>query len=380
MPRAVLVRVANSLCAASAAALEWRVLNAAARNFPGLLAAHNAPGVQFALALDDRPIRTLCRGRMSLAAGDSVANTITDTTRFAISSLTKPTAAYITLRCAHQYAINIDLPIAQLLSRSALRSLDLPPHFLPITIRQLLSHSGGLPCSHPPYTDHAPLTPPECLRNQPRDAKPSDPASPPCALYSGLNYAILEAVLTSIRACTFADIARDALPRSSAGSLNLIPDFSFDWSRPPEVAADHEADGTQLPLRYPGSLASSGMICTATGLVRLFQILLADARAESPDATTLLPAHLARELFTPQPFDPNDPASAKFTLGMHLFKDVDPIALDHGGNRTGFRAILLVVPRARLVAAAFCNSSAGFRVVQPLIGLIRELALARPYQ
>jgi CubicO group peptidase (beta-lactamase class C family) len=149
------------------------------------------------------------RGEILLRHGYGFANRTsrnTATTKFRIASLTKQFTAVLILRLQEQGKLSIDDRICSYLEFCA-------PQWAPITIRQLLSHSSGIP----DYTDFldfdarqaTPTTREELIarfRSEPLISTPGSVYN-----YSNSGYILLGQILEYITGMPYADIIKNEL-------------------------------------------------------------------------------------------------------------------------------------------------------------------------
>jgi CubicO group peptidase (beta-lactamase class C family) len=149
------------------------------------------------------------RGEIILRHGYGMANRTnrnTATTKFRIASLTKQFTAVLILRLHEQGKLNIDDGICSYLEFC-------PPHWQPITIRQLLSHSSGIP-DYTEFRDFdarqaTPTTREELIarfRNEPIIFSPGSMYK-----YSNSGYILLGQILEYITGMQYAELIKNEL-------------------------------------------------------------------------------------------------------------------------------------------------------------------------
>jgi len=149
------------------------------------------------------------RGEILLRHGYGLANRTsrnTATTKFRIASLTKQFTAVLILRLQEQGKLSIDDRICSYLEFCA-------PQWAPITIRQLLAHSSGIP-DYTEFLDFdrrqaTPTTREELIarfRNEPLTSTPGSVYK-----YSNSGYILLGQILEYITGMPYADIIKNEL-------------------------------------------------------------------------------------------------------------------------------------------------------------------------
>jgi CubicO group peptidase (beta-lactamase class C family) len=302
-------------------------------------------------------------GRLEFFSGhglaDIASNTpITEDTVFRIASITKTVTAMAVLQLWEQGLVDLDAPANQYLR--AFQLIPAKASFRPATVRQLLTHTAGLP---------------EMVR-------PS----------RALRYAFGESFTLQERLPTLAEYYRGSLRLvTEPGDTFRYTDHSFatlgqlveDVSGQPldrylrerifeplgmadtdllrsERVRSHLATGYTLGSRGPKAVtdrqwvtaAASSIYSTPRDMARYLAALLEGGSGEH--SSVLTPATLAM-LFEPQyrP-DPRVPgiglAFSRFNLGGHL-------AVEHEGVLPGFNADIFLAPQDRVGVMAFTNGA-----------------------
>lgn len=358
MPMNALRGLGHSICASSCLLIETRVLNALTRNLPGMLAEHDVPGMQCALCVGTRPVRSIACG-----LAETLNNTpLTCETRFLAASLSKPITALVFLELAAQHRIDLDRPISMLAGEDFCDSLHEGAGAL--TCRELLMHTAQVPHFDSAMYTVDQLCESEIMRlrferstrRQYFDA--AIDTTKHSRTYTGRGYAILQAVAERHFGQTFDQIARWAL------FDHIGSDCSFDprAACSPTVARDHDGESTTcLPQLWTPAVASSGLVASAGELAMVMRYALRQRRRIPLGDLFVRPTG----------------SSAPYTCGLHLKKDHDEQILDHGAARIGMRGVLKVIPAAGMVLVMLANGSKGVEVSRTFVGLAEELGRAR---
>ena len=212
------------------------------------------PGLAFSIANADGTGVTLVAGVVDLATGEPV----TADTRFRLGSVSKPVTALLVARALADGDVDLDQPLETLMA-------DCPPELHGLTLRQLLSHTAGLPHYG---AERSGLGQTHYPRS--RDAFPlfldRVPVSPPgeTYTYSSYGYTVVAAVLEEITGTPFPDQLEAAFPepdgiRADSGAYRL-QNNRFEFSEGAAIAApEHDYSYT-----WPGG----GMIASAPVLAR----------------------------------------------------------------------------------------------------------------
>ena len=178
------------------------------------------------------------KGKILLSRGYGEANRewkvpISPTTKFRIGSITKQFTATLIMQLQEQHKLNVPDPICQYLD-------PCPEVWKPITIRQLLSHTAGIPnyTDEPGFDQKEPLHWSvdkliEMFRNKPLDFAPGSDWR-----YSNSGYVLLGAIIEKITGKSFEDMLKEQI---------LVPvgmsDSGIDHR---EVVLDRRAAGYSL--------------------------------------------------------------------------------------------------------------------------------------
>jgi CubicO group peptidase (beta-lactamase class C family) len=188
--------------------LQVRGRPVAARTLAELMAAHHTPAISIAVVDHGRIIWARAYGLADVAAKSPA----TTRTMFQAGSISKPVAASATLQMVQEGRLGLDAPV-----NSELKSWRIPDsplaHDHPVTLRHLLTHTGGLTVhGFPGYAAGAPV--PSVI--QVLDGKP--PANTPAVAveqtpgkvwnYSGGGITIAQLLMTETDGASFPDLMR----------------------------------------------------------------------------------------------------------------------------------------------------------------------------
>jgi D-alanyl-D-alanine carboxypeptidase len=318
------------------------------------LATTGTPGASVALLLDGQPVFTAGIGFRDL---DETTN-LDAQARFYSYSVTKSLIAAVLLRLVQRGSIELDEAVQTYLPQLALD--------MPVTIRQLLNHTGGIP-------DYGGL--PAYF-----EALKADPKHPWSAgqfltetlsqgllfepgqgwAYSNIGYLLLRQViervlLKSLRAALhehlFAPLGlSDSFVAENIEDAQLLtPGYSAVFS-PDESLKDVRA------LYHPGWVSHGVVIASALDLARMFDSILSgqsidrERRAEMLEA---IPVQVKHPLFQ-QP-----------GYGLGVMIDTGSrwgLMVGHGGGGPGYSAGMIHLPDVRgrrITSAALANSDQG---------------------
>ena len=276
-------------------------------------------------------------------------------TLFQAASISKPVAALVTLRLAAGGMLALDNDVNHLLT-----SWQLPDEtgLAPVTVRHLLCHGGGLTVSGVPGYQQNQALPglTEILDGLPPANTPAVRRDGPPGLewrYSGGGYVVLQQILEDVSGQPFAELASELIFRAAGMD-------SATYAQPSlaEGAAAH-ADGQQVNWRVHPELATAGLWCTPTDLVRFARAL--QAAVAGADGA-LLPRKLALDMMTPQLSD--------WGLGLRVSGSGAHARFSHGGENYGYECALVGTVFARNAAAVMTSSDRGIPLISSLLSAI----------
>jgi CubicO group peptidase (beta-lactamase class C family) len=293
---------------------------------------------------------------------------VTAATRFQAASLAKPVTAWGVLRLVEAGRIGLDEPIL-----GHLRGWRPPPSWFDadgLTVRRLLSHTGGLSVhGYVGQTCDRPLPSIEAsLSGETGDGFPVELLAAPGRgwLYSGGGYSVLQLLVEELTGRPFADY----LQAEVLAPLGMTAS-SFQWSRTFETARPHDAGGRAIPDFVFAEQAAAGLVTTAPDLARFLAAALAGPRGEPPGRGVLSPAGVGLALTAA----PGTKGRWGLGYGLGLTPGGDRLAYHEGANR-GWRAGLALLPDRRAGIALLANGDAGSA---PIDAVVQQwVALATP--
>ncbi|MEU4220181.1 serine hydrolase domain-containing protein [Actinoplanes sp. NPDC026623] len=271
---------------------------------------------------------------------------------FRIASVTKVWTAALIMQLAGEGLVELDAPVRRYLPEFGV--LD-PAASEAVTVRQLLSHTGGFDGDVFEDTgrgDDAVGRLVEFMRANARQV------SPPGALFSYCNsgYVVLGALIARLRGGTWESaLRRHVIEPLGVTHMALHAEEAVLF----RAAAGHAGAGRTVLPRWeqPRSNSPAGSIASAAmrELVRFGRMFLADGVGE--DGTRILPPGAFAAMREPQVALPDMGARAAYAwgLGLMLF-DWDGVpAVGHDGGLPGQRACWRVLPGRDVVVAITTN-------------------------
>lgn len=314
----------------------------------------NVPGVSVAVIKD---------GKVAWTRGYGVAWTggpaVTPQTLFQAASLSKPVSAMAALRMVEQGKLALDAGIDQALTSWTLPKGDGTP-----SLRQLLSHTGGMSVSGFPGYAAGKTVP--TLQQVLDGAGPANTkairvsAAPGSAFrYSGGGYTVVQQAMIDRAGQPFDAILHELVlaplgMTASTYAQPLPPDLA------PNAARPHDENGKPFPggaYTYPEQ-AAAGLWTTPHDLAR-FAIAIQQGAAGATGGV-LTPA-MTRTMLQPVKND--------YALGLQIQEQGK--GFSHGGSNQGFKAVFYAAVADGSGAVILTNGDNGIDVAA---GLMRAIA------
>ncbi len=330
-----------------------------------LRAEHRVPGASLAV-LTGGEIHELASGILHRGTGVEA----TPDSVFQLGSIAKVYTAALVLGLAEEGRLDLDAPVVEALPEFA--TVD-PEATRTITVRQLLSHTGGLTCDFMEDTGRGD----DCLAGYVKAARGVALDCPPgtAASYSSVGYAVLGRITEVLTGLTWDDALRERLiaPLGLTETMTL-PEEALRF----RVAMGHlgpDPEPTAAWDLLPRNAGPYGRVLATAGDVVRFARMLLDGTA--PDGTRMLAeetvtAMRRREVEVP---DKWTLGSDGWGLGLSTYDWNGVPGFGHNGSSIGQRSYLRVVPEAGLAFALLTNHGTTDRLYHDLSReLLGELA------
>ncbi|NLK86970.1 MAG: beta-lactamase family protein [Clostridiaceae bacterium] len=225
---------------------------------PALMEQYGIPGCSIALVKDREIVWTEAYGYADVESG----RVLTVDTPMSVQSITKSVTAWGIMRLAEKNLIDLDAPASQYL-----KSWQFPHSGYPteeITIRQLLSHTAGMPLGDFNHIYAPGETMPSNRDVMTREAVPIRGAGAGFA-YSNVGYNILEILIEDATGQSFSDYMRSEifLPLGMESAT-----FEIDTAAAPYPPSGYDPGGKPVPVYLYPSKASGGLFATADDIAR----------------------------------------------------------------------------------------------------------------
>ncbi|HJW14891.1 MAG TPA: serine hydrolase [Thermoanaerobaculia bacterium] len=321
---------------------------------------HHVPAVSIAVFAEGRILWAKAYG---LADADALSPA-TDATLFQAASISKPVTAMAALKKVEQGKLSLDRNINDFLKSWKLPENDFTKK-APVTLAELLSHSGGTTVrGFPGYAagravptliqvlDGAPPANTAAIRV---NALPGKAFS-----YSGGGYTIVQQALMDVEGKPYPQILAETVLKPLG-----MAESTYEQPLPPELlksaAAGHDKQGRPIPGKrhtYP-EMAAAGLWTTPSDLAR-FAVGLERALEGRPGS--LLSKEMAAKMVTPGLGDVG--------LGLVVENHGPAKYFAHGGSNEGFRCQLVAHRERGYGAAVMTNSDSGGEIIPEVLRAI----------
>ncbi|MEV1319848.1 serine hydrolase domain-containing protein [Micromonospora arborensis] len=339
------------------------------RRFDELRHAHHVPGASLAVLLDGQTYE-LASGVLHRGTGVAV----TPDSVFLSGSIAKVYTATLIMRLADEGKLDLHAPVVDVLPEFATPD---PDATRTITIRQLLSHTGGVTNDFNFDGGRGD----DCLARYVTAAQRVALDCPPgtAISYGGLGYIVLGRVVEKITGRTWDQALKDLLfePLGLERSMTL-PEEALRF----RVAMSHLGESGSYPDPAPSwdlmprSVGPAGRVIVSAGDMARFARMHLDGGL-APDGTRVLSADAVaamrhREVDVP---DKWTVSADGWGLGWTLYDWDGKTGYGHDGAAIGQYAYLRVVPHANLALVLMTNGGAARLLYADLFrDLLAELA------
>jgi CubicO group peptidase (beta-lactamase class C family) len=301
-------------------------------------------------------------GSTRLAGGQPV----TPSTLFHMASVTKPFVATAVMQLVEEGKVHLDSLVTRYLSYFRMRD----PRSPVITVRQVLTHTAGLPdvtdygWGAPEYDDGA-------LERYLRGLADSGLIAPPGDrwAYSNIGFEVLAGLVATVSGRPFEDYVRERILRPLGMSKSTLLMTDLDSTL---LAWGHEADstGTFRPTAaYPYNRRHAGSSTLHSNVDDMLRWAMANLRRGILDSARILDSASYDRLWEVQrDITPELRARAqrasielpydRFAIGLSWFLATrrGRRLVTHGGGDLGFRSDLLLDPDGRAAVVVMTNS------------------------
>ncbi|RPI29664.1 MAG: class A beta-lactamase-related serine hydrolase [Chloroflexota bacterium] len=331
---------------------------------PGLLAAHHVPGAIVAYIRNGDVAWTQAYGVANTRTGEAMQPEMI----MNFGSCGKVLTAWGVMRLVETGQVNLDAPANQYLKRWQIESSQFDPS--QVTVRRLLSHTGGL--SAPGFSDYSHRrrmpTLVEMLegKNQ-MDGRVDILWQPGTQFhYSGGGFVLLQMIIEDVTGESFADF----MQREVAAPLG-ISSLSWAWTPALEQAAamPHASQGEPVGYRQLASYAIGSELSTTADFARFIAATVEGPNGE-PAGRGVLSPETVREMITSQP---NTGGESGLAYGLAAIGGDQTVM--HFGSNLGWNAFFILDTGRREGVVMATNSANGFSLLTAVQNLWVNTAL-----
>jgi CubicO group peptidase (beta-lactamase class C family) len=324
----------------------------------------NVPGVSIAV-INNGAIEWAKGYGVKEAGGTAPVDTAT---LFQAASISKPVAAMAALDLVEEGKLALDEDV-----NLKLKSWQMPPSALaagkPVTLRRLLTHSGGTTVSG--FRGYAASESVPTVLQVLNGAPPAN--SQPIIVdlepstrwrYSGGGYTVMQQLVEDAAGKPFPQVMRERV-LDKLGMRRSTYEQPLPAARAGEAAVAHRQDGTPVPGKwhtYP-EMAAAGLWTTPSDLAR-FAIEL--QRAYHGKSNRVLSAETAREMLKVH--------FGSHGLGPAVEGEGRALLFTHGGSNVGYKCVLVAFHETGQGAVIMTNGDQGSMLAAEIVR-----ALAREY-
>lgn len=322
------------------------------------MAAMHVPGVSIALVHNGVIEWALGYGVAALGGAPVTANTL-----FQAGSISKPVSAMAALRLVQQGKMNLDANINIYLTSWKLPA-SAPAAGRPVTLRELLTHTGGTTVHG--FAGYAKGEPVPSLVQVLDGVKPANSAAIRGDMapgtewrYSGGGYTIMQQALIDVAKQPFPLLLHDTV-LAPIGMTHS----TFEQPLPPEwnpVATPYDDHGKPISGGahiYP-EMAAAGLWTTATDLAKY---VIENQLSLMGEANHVLSEDMTKQMMAP--------GMGHFGLGPALGGSPSKPFFTHGGVDEGFEALLVGYEQGGDGAVVMTNAQGGIKLAQEIMSSI----------
>ncbi|MEO8672366.1 MAG: serine hydrolase domain-containing protein [Tahibacter sp.] len=341
---------------------------------------HEVPAIMKEAHIQGAAVGLIVNGKLAYAHGFGYADhagkvSVTPDTVFVAASLSKPIASWVTLRLAEQGHVQLDQPVADVLSPWPLAQNAFDHR--QITIRRLLSHTAGTTLGgYQGWLDFKELPSLEESLAGKTNGRGAVELFAPVGTkfqYSGGGYALMQLTIERTTRRKYADLARELVFEPLGmkhSSVAMTPAILAG------AAQGHGDTGEPVPARYYVEQAPSTLTTTVNDFARWMIASMPGAAGAHPLSQKAL-----GQMYTPAPLSAPR-ASDEVVYGMGHFiehlSDGSTVVGHDGRNQAGFRAKFLMRPQSGDGIVFFSNSRTGLALDRIVCLWGADLAKADP--
>ena len=323
---------------------------------PALMDFYDIPGSSIALVKEGKLVWSKGYGLADVQTGRK----LTKDTPMRVQSISKSITAWGVMKLVEQGKIELDAPIWQYF-----KSWHFPESEFSakgVTIRQLLSHTGGLPLGDV-FTIYSPHEEMPSLREKltQEAVLVREPGS--AFSYSNTGYNLLELLIEEVTGQAFGDyMRREILHPLGMNRSTFIWDEGFD----PAVPVGYDLRGKPVPVYVYPEKASGGLFATAEDIAAFTIAGMKDA----PHDKQLISPESIEALHTPAAKEIGIYSLVFDAYGLGHYIETLPNgerAISHGGQGTGIMTHFHAIPETGDAIVILTNSQRSWPFISYLL-------------
>jgi CubicO group peptidase (beta-lactamase class C family) len=319
---------------------------------PRYLAEFQVPGMALGAILSQEVAVAAGYGEACLDSGVDV----TPKTLFHMASVTKPFVATAVMQLVERGAVDLDDPFVKHVPHFKIAD----PRGETITVRQLLTHTSGLPDVESYDWDHPEFDAGALDRYIASLASTKLLAAPGERFYySDIGFDILGALIAASSACPFEDYVADSLlePLGMRSSSLLLSRVDLA-----HMACPHRLDDHGKPRRlttFPYNRRHAGSSTLYSNINDMLRWAQANLNGGELDARRILQKASLARMWTGTVGDvhPAIPRGGTVGLSWFVFDRNGRRVVGHIGQDDGFASLLLLVPERQFAVVSMANRS-----------------------
>jgi CubicO group peptidase (beta-lactamase class C family) len=273
-------------------------------------------------------------------------------TDYSICSISKMFTALAIMQLRDEGQLHLDDPVNQYLPWFRPKLLD-PNSALP-TLRDLLRHTGGLPCEPDktiwPDTDNL-FPSSECLIERAEELEMNCPAGTQHN-YSNLGYALLGAVVSTISGMDYKDYIKKNI-LEPLKLENTTPDF-IDYRNTKNMAVGYSRklrkdSRVEVPVFNKKSMTPA--MGLSSSVMDLAEFAMWQFRVLDGKESSVLKKETLQEMYTTQWSNPD------WGLGFAIWNMFGKTFIGHQGGCPGYQSQIIIQPEDNIAVVVMVNAS-----------------------
>ncbi len=303
-------------------------------DIPSLMAKYKIPGAVLAVIKNGELVFTNAYGYANVEDGRRMSTY----DHFRVESISKSITAWGVMKLVEQGKVNLDTPVVEYLKSWEFPKSDLSTKA--ITVRQLLSHTSGLPLG-PIGVRYSPMAQIPSLRESLTQNALPGRAPDSHFEYSNVGYHILELLIEEVTGLSFARY----MEREVLTPLGMMHS-SFDWqsSFANNIPTGYDFLSNPVPPYVYPEKAAGGLIATVEDIARFVCAGMENSNVKG----NVLNKKSIKQLYTASVSNLGLYGFAFDSYGLgHLLEELPngQIAVSHGGQGTGWMTHFHSIPQ-----------------------------------